>query len=373
MKTSTRPRLAILTNILTPYRVPIYRRLAERYETRVVISGNEDNRKWDTGALGQELDVRTAWGFMIKRRIPHEDGGTADLRYTHLNPGYLWHLLRFRPDAIISVEMGFRSLLALLYGAVFRTPVWIWWGGTLHTESKRAFAKRQLRRLFAAATPRWVSYGETSTQYLRSIGIPRRRILQIQNCVDERLYLRDGDAYPLDLPRPRALFVGQLIGRKGIYELLETTAAVQREGLECSLVVVGDGPEQGRFREEVERLEVQNLRHIKYLPPERMPDIYRACDFLVFPTLEDVWGLVVNEALLSGLPVIASTYAGCACELLPASNVFDPLVGASFLDAYRRAILGRIAPPDPSRIRTAREVADMIGQDVARRLRLAPE
>ncbi len=57
-----------------------------------------------------------------------------DFRYTHINPGFIWDLICLHPDAVISTEMGFRSICALIYGFVFRRQVWIWWGGTQHTE-----------------------------------------------------------------------------------------------------------------------------------------------------------------------------------------------------------------------------------------------
>ncbi len=66
-----------------------------------------------------------------------------------------------------------------------------------------------------------------------------------------------------------------------------------------------------------------------------MPAVYRSGDILVFPTLEDVWGLVVNEALWSGCPPWSSVYAGCAKELVPMNSIFDPLDPAD-LDQSRK-------------------------------------
>jgi glycosyltransferase involved in cell wall biosynthesis len=311
------------------------------------------------------VTITEAWGFTLKRRHRRADGGTEDIRYLHINPGYVWELLRFRPDAIISIEMGFRSVISVIYGWLFRVPVWIWWGGTHHTERHTRSAKRVLRqRFFARVAPRWISYGVSSTEYLQSLGVKAERILQIQNGVDERLYREPVSPYPLDLPRPRSLFVGQIVGRKGIYQLLKVAAMTQRQIADLSLVVVGDGPEAGRFEAEAARLGIRNFYRIPYLPPDKMLSIYLACDFLVFPTLEDVWGLVANEAILCNLPVIASLYAGCARELLPEENVFDPLNEERFLDAYLRAARGQLASPEPSRLKPIHEVADMIATDI---------
>lgn len=363
-------RLAILTNIVSPVRVPIYQLLSERFDTLLILSGREDNRRWEQQRV---FGVRStvAWGMTRKRTVRSGDGRAAEERYLHLNPGYLWELVRFRPEAIITSEMGLRSAIAVLYGRVARVPVWLWWEGTIHSASirDRSLLKRALRRFFfAKLVRRWIAFGAAATVHLTSIGIPRDDILHLQSPVDERLYLGLVEPYPLppDLPRPRVLFVGRLVERKGIYPLLRATRVLQDEGYDFALVVVGDGPEAGRFA--AEHLGIRHLHWVRHLPPERMPTIYRACDLLVFPTLDDVWGLVVNEALLSGLPVVASVYAGCAEELLAPRNVFDPLDEQSFLDAFRRALEGQVAQGPAVRLQTIGEVAAAIAADVADRL-----
>lgn len=358
------PKLCLLTNILSPYRAPVYRRIGEVFETILLLSGTEDNRNWGDQSATTGLAVKHVWGFTRKRVIRDPKGLVSDLKYTHINPGYLLELLRNMPDAVISTEMGFRSLCALLYGMVFRKPVWVWWGGTLHTERNVAAHKRLLRRVFARIVPRWISYGKTSTAYLRSIGISDGNILEIQNCVDDSLFRCDGPVADLAVTGPKALFVGQLIDRKGIFHLLDSLGSLIRAGSPpCSLVIVGDGPERQAVLSRAHDLGIEIL-HIPKCPNQDMPAIYRACDFLVFPTLEDVWGLVVNEAILCGLAVLSSVYAGCTAEIVPPSNRFDPLDTDSFTNALRRAIGGELAPPDSSCLLATGAVAMRIAEDV---------
>jgi len=347
-------RLAILVAIVTPYRLPLYEHLNEFFETLVLVSGREDNRHWSFDSVG--VRIKRAAGLTLKWK-QGDNGRVHDLRYTHFNPGYLWDLFRFRPDAVISAEMGFRSAIALLYGFVARKPVLIWWGGTLHTERDRSRPKRVLRRLFAATTPRWMSEGRTSTEYLeRILGVSRDRIVEIQNCVDDTLFKADVEPAVLQGGHPRALVVGQLIGRKGLEQLLEAAAQLQREGLIFSLVMVGEGPDRSRLEHEAQVLGIEHVYWLGHVPASEMPSVYRACEVLVFPTLEDVWGMVVNEALLCGIPVICSTFAGCATELLPEQNIFDPTDREAFANILRAAVMGTITGPDLSCLRSTRDV-----------------
>lgn len=369
---SQRTKLAILTNIVSPVRVPIYQLLENRFDVLLILSGQEDNRRWEQERVSG-VRSKVAWGKTWKRTVGTGDGGTAEERYLHFNPGYLWELLRFRPDAIITSEMGFRSLVGVLYGRFRGVPVWVWWGNPLYSSRlrDRSMVKRVLRRyVFAKSVRGWISYGRAASDYLAWLGIPRDQILETQNPVDEQKFQLPVAPYPLrsELPTPRALFVGRLVAWKGIYPLIEAAASIQREGLVFSLVVVGDGPEAERFDAETARLELRNLHTIRHLPSEEMPSIYRACDFLVFPSLDEIWGLVVNEALLSGLPVITSVHAGCTQDLVPLENTFNPFDQVSVVDAFRRAVRGDIVPGPAAPIRPIREVADQIAAEVARRV-----
>lgn len=126
----------------------------------------------------------------------------------------MWHLLSFRPDAVISVEMGFRSMIVLTYGTVFRRPVRIWWEGTLHSERNIDPLRNVLRRTFGYWTDRRITSGQASTEYLLSLGVKRDRILESQNAVDEERFKTPVEPAWAIEPRPVVLYVGQLIGRK---------------------------------------------------------------------------------------------------------------------------------------------------------------
>jgi glycosyltransferase involved in cell wall biosynthesis len=365
MRKTDQHRLAILTNMVAPSRVPIFSGLAEHFDFMVLHGGIESNRdSWnecDRSIPNARVVKAWGWQFRVARR---ENGQIFDLLYTHITPGYLWHLLRFNPDAIVTGEMGCRTLLALAYGTFFRKPVWVWWGGTCHTERNRGPATAWVRRLISRWANHWVSYGETSTEYLLTLGIHRDRILQIQNAVDESVFRSPVEPLlPLNV-RPVVLHVGQLIARKGIENLLKAAAVLQREGREFSLLLVGNGREKASLKKLAEDLGLRNVFFRRSLPPDKMPAVYRSGDILVFPTLEDVWGLVANEAVLSGLTVLCSMYAGCAQELFSSQNIFDPQNADQFVTKLRDALAGRLPKPDPVRLLTTQQIVDSLIDDI---------
>ena len=361
IRRGSRPRLAILTNMIPPYRIDLLERLGDSFETKVFLSGFEGNRSWNPEPTLRNVSVQESWGLTIDRS---RGCPGFDRRFLHITPGYLKDLSRFRPHAVISAELGARSIAAMAYGLSTRTPVWVWWGGTPHTERNIGVARRLLRRSVAPLIPRWISYGTSATRYIRSLRVPMSRVLQVQNVIDEGPFQTDVTPAPITLPRPIGLFVGQFIGRKGLDRLLRAAARAKRIGREFSLVLVGSGPDEPRLRTFAKRFLADRVAFFPSVGHRQLPGLYRAADFFVFPTLEDVWGLVANEALWSGLPVLCSIYAGCVEDLIPASNRFDPLSDQDFDRGIALAVSRRLAPPDVSRLWTSERLAAAIAEDV---------
>jgi glycosyltransferase involved in cell wall biosynthesis len=353
-----RLKVALMVNVIAPSRLAFYSGLAEHFNLLLLHGGSESNRDSWKGLEKKipNADVRRAWGFQL-RKVQRENGKAYNPQFIHVTPGFVWHLLRFRPDVVVSNEMGFRTIIALMYGTIARRPVWIWWGGTRHTERKIGKMRKVLRSLISQWACNWISYGRTSTDYLMTLGIPRNRILEAQNSVDERLFCEDvaEPAFQLE-PRPVLLHVGQLIGRKGIDVLLRVASTLQREGHEFSLLLVGGGPDRQDLEALAKDLELKNVHFEPAQDPLTMAAIYRSADVLIFPTLEDVWGLVANEAILCGLPVLCSKYAGCAAELFPEQCIFDPQDVNEFARKLRDTVIGRLPAPDLSKLRTTSEI-----------------
>jgi glycosyltransferase involved in cell wall biosynthesis len=357
-----RLKVALLINVVAPARIPVYSGLAANFDLLVLHGGIESNRdSWhDIDKLLGNATVTEAWGWQIQisKKVA---GKFFDPKYLHLTPGCIWHLLRFRPDAVVVNEMGFRTLVALSYGTLFGRPVWVWWGGTLHTERDVGFLRRTMRRAISRWARNWISYGHSSTEYLRSLGIDANQILELQNAADEQRFATEAEP-EFRLPsRPVVLHVGQFIARKGIESLLRTASVLQKEGREFSLLLVGSGRDRLDLEQLAKDLDLRNVHFVAAQPPEKMPAVYRSGDVLIFPTLEDVWGLVANEAILSGIPVLCSKYAGCAQELFEPESTFDPQNPAEFIAKLRKAVDGQLPQPDPSRLKTtAQIVGDLV-------------
>jgi len=353
-----RKRLAVLVNTIAPYRLPIYEAFSREFQTLVLHGGSEANRNWNLDIPGG-LETQKVLTVKLRRQKITSDNVT-DTRFVHFNAGLLWWIPAFRPDVIVSNEMGSRTILGFFFARLLRVPFWVWWEGTPYTERYVRGWKLRVRRFLARHVEHWASFGNDSTKYLRELGVPEENILQVQNCVPHENFERAPDIGEKDLdgePRPILLAVGQLIARKGIVRLIDACGRQSAKGRQFTLLIAGDGPRRKHLETTARNLGLEHVHFLSHQSQERLNSLYRHSDAFIFPTLEDVWGLVVNEAILAGCPVLCSRYAGCAEDLLPPQNIFDPLSQESFDLALDAAIEGRLAPSDPARLISCDEVA----------------
>lgn len=353
-----RLKIAVLVNIIAPAKVPVFSGLAAHFNMLLLHGGMESNRtSWlapERNITGAKIKQVRTWQLELWKM----SGKIRDRRHLHITPGFIFYLFGFNPDVVVTNEMGFRTVQALIYGTLMRKPVWVWWGGSPHTESTIGGLRRAMRFLISGWARHWFSYGITSTDYLLSIGIPRDRIVQLQNSVDETQYTAKVSPRFSIKPRPLILHVGQFVQLKGIELLLRAAVALQREGRQFSMLLIGSGPDKQKLEALAKELNLQNIHFEPSLKPEDMPSVYRSGDCLIFPTLGDVWGTVANEAVLSGIPVLCSKYAGCAPDLFTEENIFDPENQEEFVAKLRQAVMGTLAPPDASKIRMTSEIVN---------------
>jgi glycosyltransferase involved in cell wall biosynthesis len=138
--------------------------------------------------------------------------------------------------------------------------------------------------------------------------------------VDHALY-RPRPKRALDLPRPIFLSVGRVAMEKNLEALLSLD-------LPGSTVIVGDGPERGRLERRYPHAHFLGSKH-----GEALADIYASADAFVFPSRTDTFGIVIIEALASGLPVAAFPAPGPIDVVAPGAGVLDEDLRAACLKA----------------------------------------
>jgi glycosyltransferase involved in cell wall biosynthesis len=184
------------------------------------------------------------------------------------------------------------------------------------------FMKARFLKLCSA----FVVPGRSSFEYLGDLGIEPQRIFRAPNAVDTALFLNLAEAARRNesqvrsrhhLPSRYFLYVGRLVKDKGVFELLEAYAELEAE-IRCNigLVFAGTGSDSRKLVEQAAKISPGAIQFPGFVHREELPEIYAFADALIFPTHSDPWGLVVNEAMACNLPVIITSVAGCASDLV---------------------------------------------------------
>jgi len=384
-------KVVLLTNEIPPYRVPLYRALAATpdwdFQVFTCVQ-REVFRQWTVaGELG--FSHRRSLSLSYLRHERHR--GHAEYEETtqvHLPLGLFFDLWRARPDVIISLELGARSVIASTYARMTGTRLVFYFEGTPHTEREISARQRWLRRLLRRAPQGIACNGTEGRRYLEQLGVPADRILEIGQAVDTESFLSQPSSEQRDATREKlgvsgwcCLFSGQLIPRKGVSQFLDAWAAFCRQSHpQATLLVAGDGPQREMLQRKANDLGLDNVRFLGFVPRDELAGVYHATDAFVLPSLHDCWALVVEEAMAAGLPVIDSKYNGGAAELIVPGEtgwICDPLDEADLVEKIRLAWEARdrkdsmgTAARDAVARMSIEEVAGRIRQIVQR---VAPE
>lgn len=337
-------RVLFLSEIPTPYRLPLYRRLSEHPDLEVEVvfcAKGEPDRPW---ALEQEL-----------AGIPHRilAGVHPRLRTRRntfvyeINPGIVPLLLRSRPDVLV---IGGYSVLAeqvaLALAPLLRIPFLVHSETHLHKPRRApvAAAKRAVLPHILGRAAGGLAAGTLAADYLEAHGIPRERIRIFPNTIDIDAYRGAARAArkraaeiraTRGLPESYILFAGRLVEAKGLPELLE--ALDRLGGAAPPLVVAGTGSLMSSLRGR------EGVHVVGFQGKNELIELYALADWCVVPSRDEPWGVVVNEALACGCPVIASNAVGAAADLVR-DGIDGRIVPAGDVAALAEA-LAAVPPP----------------------------
>jgi hypothetical protein len=309
-------KVAWLTNYIPPYAAPLFRALSYRFDRfRLFISVDmEANRHWVPEWEGLDVNVQRTFTLHGNWRHPH---GFSEPLNVHIPYDTLYALRSYRPDVIISSEMGLRTLQALAYRQSHRkSRLLIRACLSETTERGRGRLRDWLRNRLLPRVDGVMVNGRSGANYIRRFNVPDTRLFFTPSTSD----LRPFSSVALDRPEEssrRLLYVGRLVEAKGLLLFMELLSRWASNNPRCPIQfwLAGDGP----LRTPLAQVKVPpnvSLSLLGNVAYEDLPKVYASGGILAFPTLADEWGMVVNESLASGLPVLGSLYSQAVEELI---------------------------------------------------------
>lgn len=302
-------KVTILTNIPSPYRMKFFNALGKKVDLTVIFEARRAkgiNFNWNDDKVSNFCAIFLKDGFIEEKCID-----IKILKYINLKD----------QDYIIVTNYGYYTeMLALLYIKIRRFPYILEIdGGIIRKEN---FFKKYIKNFLIANAKLYLSPSQTSDKYLMYYGAKKEHIHRypftslsnndILPCIideSEKKIIRNS----LNIKEEKiVLSVGQFIYRKGYDNLLKAAADIDKN---VGIYIVGGIP-TAEYRKLQEEYQLANVHFIEFKKDEILKKYYKAADIFVLPTREDIWGLVINEAMANALPVISTDKCTAALELI---------------------------------------------------------
>jgi glycosyltransferase involved in cell wall biosynthesis len=321
-------RLAVLASHPVQYQAPLFRALAKRVELKVFFAHRASPRDQAKAGFGTGFD----WDVDLLQGYPHHflynvsrrpgldsfkgcdtpevgaqlrDGGFEAL----LVQG--WHLKAYCQGIVAAKRQGIP--------VVVRGDSHLGTPRSLAVRTAKAIGYPLVMRLFDAA----LFVGERSRAYWLNYRYPASRLFFSPHCVDTVWFGERATAQARATLRNRlgispdaklALFAGKLMESKRACDLVAAAVILKGQDRNVGIVVAGSGPAEKELLAAAAGAKI-DIYPLGFRNQSEMPGIYAASDFLVLPSENETWGLVANESIACGRPIVVADAVGCAPDL----------------------------------------------------------
>jgi glycosyltransferase involved in cell wall biosynthesis len=322
-------RLAVVASHPIQYYTPLFRNLAKRLDLTVFYghSATQQDQAQAGFGVGFNWDIDLLSGYAYE--FLHNASAAPSLdRFAGIDTPEISSRLRAgRFDAVLLLGWRFKYFHQALWAAKhMRIPVLV--RGDSQLDTPRAAWKRWIKvityPIFLRSFNGALIVGTRNREYWRHYGYPEKRMFDSPHCVDNEWFAARATPEARAELRKRlgviseiklVLFAGKLLPFKRPLDLIEAAALARSAGEAVEVLIAGAGPLESEMRARAKTLGVP-VHFLGFCNQTEMPAVYAASDLLVLPSNgRETWGLVVNEALACGRPVLVSDAVGCAPDM----------------------------------------------------------
>lgn len=342
-------RLAVLHSHPIQYFAPLYRRLAREpdIDLTVYYCSRQGVEAYDDEGFGVpvqwDVPLLEGYRYQFLRNLRRKDrvGGAFSL----VNPGLVAELWRNQPEALwVNGHRYFSYLLGIVAANLMGIPVFM--RCDTHLLLRRPRLKLALRRpvmglFYQHLCDRCLPVGTRNRAFYLAHGVHQDHLFDVPFTVDNARFARAAAPFKarvyetrtaLGLPadKPLILYASKLMPRKRPYDLLAAFHMLCEGGTEAALVFVGSGELESSLKEYASQHGVADVYFAGFQNQSDLPRFYAVSDVFVLPSEDEPWGLVINEVMCAGVPVVASEEIGAVPDLVrdgyngftyPAGNV----------------------------------------------------
>lgn len=297
-------KILILSLYPAPYRAELYEYFSREFEIDVFFEsdqGDGRNQGWFTKGSYQFLDTEKGVAYYKK--------AIRNLKEYQL---------------VVLYEYSSKEAIKLIAKCKRKKVPYVINCDGVILPHKKNFLKDVVKRWLLSKATAYMASGQHAKEYFLHYGAKEEKIyihhfstLHEQDILtapieaDEKIVLREKLGLPID--KKIAIAVGRFIPLKRYDYLLREWKRIDEE---CCLLLIGGGDEYEKYQAIIQEQGLKNVIVENFHPPEELYEYYKAADVFIHPTSYDVWGLVINEAMAKGIPVVVSNTCVAGLELV---------------------------------------------------------
>jgi glycosyltransferase involved in cell wall biosynthesis len=334
-------KIGVLTTHPIQYQAPMHKKLDDMYDLDVYFSHNESKQEKKKSAFGVEFEwpkeILEGYSYSYLKNIAKNK--SVSTFFGCNTPEIIKKIKENKYDAFI--VHGWYTLSywqAILACNYYHIPIMVRTDSTLN-EFRPYFVKllkKIFYRLLINRFDAFLSVGIKNKEYLIYYGADTERIFFSPHFVDATYFTPENIDNISRKKVIRLLFVGSLINIKRPLDIIYAASKLKNQDINLEINYVGSGNLTDKIVQEAKACQVQ-VNMIGFLNQNELIKEYMSNDIFILPSQEESWGLVVNEAMMVGIPVIATTGVGCAADLI-VEGVTGELYNSGDIDQLARKI-----------------------------------
>lgn len=321
-------RLVILTSHPIQYQIPLFRAIAADNKINLTVFFRSDK-----GIAAPAYD--SEFGQKIQWDIPLREG--YHYIFTRNLRAVFWALKKQNPDTLIIYGWNsFFNIVTFLIAKTLNMPVIFYGENPLNNELRKNILKIFFKKIFLRYLFRYTNVflyiGEENKRFYEYYGVSKKKLFFAPYAVNNERFIADSKSLSVNRKALRKklgieendvviLFVGKLIEKKRPMDLLRAYQQLITNNKQpkdkVHVLYVGDGVLRRKLEQYAKKYDFQNIHFVGFKNQTEIWEYYVLSDILVLPSgFGETWGLVVNEAMCFGLPVIVSDTVGCGTDLV---------------------------------------------------------
>lgn len=326
-------RLAALVSHPIQYQVPLFRELQQCPQLDLTVYFCSDfgvgSEKFDPG-----FGVKLTWDIPLLEGYTHKflpNLSQSPLKGFSglINPSIIRELRFNEYDALwIHGYAHLTNWLAFFGAWITGTPIILRGESHLlnHRSALRKLCKRIVLGLLFKSAGCFLTIGSLNAEYYRYYGVPDEKMFPCPYCVDNTFFSKKRaelsekreslkEKLGIAPATPVILYASKMIPRKRAIDLLRAYGKIS-DNVRKALVLVGDGPDRQNLERYAVEYNLKNVFFAGFKNQTELPEYFAIADVFVLPSTDEPWGLIINEALNFGLPVVTTDQVGAAPDLL---------------------------------------------------------